>query len=126
MEKGGQRRENAAGSTGLPLSLCQMGQNACPAGQNDHRWTRARVRLDPNRSQICVSFGSNRTLRVSAFKMGCPAGCSFDPSGPIRSPFLGLGPRVGDALTPIGKCNSRSAYKVCLEKLFEQGEPRPR
>jgi hypothetical protein len=29
-------------------------------------------------------------------------------------------------LTPTGKCNSRSTYRVCLDNLFEQGEPRPR
>jgi hypothetical protein len=29
-------------------------------------------------------------------------------------------------LTPTCKCNSKSAYKACLEKIFDQGEPRPR
>jgi hypothetical protein len=29
-------------------------------------------------------------------------------------------------LTPTGKCNSKSAYKPCLENLHQQGEPRPR
>jgi hypothetical protein len=29
-------------------------------------------------------------------------------------------------VTPTGKCNSKSSYRVCLDNLFENGEPRPR
>jgi hypothetical protein len=70
--------------------------------------TRARVLLDPNRSNICVSFGSNRARGVSVFKIGRPTGCSFDPTGRWEGPFLDLGPRVGDALRCSGECRGSS------------------
>jgi hypothetical protein len=77
------------------------------------KWARTRVRPDrtttngrplvSGSTQIAPKFesvlGQIGRWEVSAFTMGCPAGCSFDPSGLIRSPFLGLGPPVGDALS---------------------------
>jgi hypothetical protein len=29
-------------------------------------------------------------------------------------------------LTPAGKCSTKSAHKACLERMYEQGEPKPR